>query len=90
MKIFNDHPLLRLLFIFSYIISVAYLLISQPWSWINIFIILFFLYLIYIVLVKSDIIKDKNAEGINNMRFDLLNIAFTVAVVVDILKTIIC
>ena len=42
----------------------------------------------YISLVKSNIIRDKNADKIDNFKFDTYNILLTVVLLIDIFNTI--
>lgn len=42
----------------------------------------------YISLVKSNIIRDKNADKINNFKFDTFNILLTIVLLIDIFITI--
>ena len=42
----------------------------------------------YIALVKSEVIKNKNADGVDNLKFDIMSIIITAYLLIDILSKI--
>ena len=84
MQIFSRYPALRLLFVFTYIAFAVYILIDN-FAWLNGIFSLLMLFGSYISLVKSKIIRDKNANKISDFMFDLLSILITIFLIINII-----
>ena len=89
MHFFNKYPKCRLAFVliyvcWGYIVTVT-TYISTINTIINAIIVACDLFGAYIAVVKSVIIKDKNADSISNLNFDLISLAAAV----DLIRTII-
>ncbi|HBR30767.1 MAG TPA: hypothetical protein DD733_01660 [Clostridiales bacterium] len=83
----NKNPVVRLTFIITYLVTAVWIVIKD-FAWLNIFFALLILFGCYIALVKSGVIEDKKAKSINNLHFDILSIAITVFLIIDILLKI--
>ena len=88
MYIFNKYPFTRLIFFITYLL-IAIKTIIKNFAWFNIVISLLMLFGCYISLVKSGVIKDKNADGISSHSYDFISITITVYSLIYILRYII-
>lgn len=79
----EKHSIFRLIFAFFYFILFIY--IVRDFSWPNIFISLIMLFCCYISLVKANLIKDLNANGINNNAFDVISIIGIICLIIQCL-----
>lgn len=84
---FRKKPIRRLIFVFIYILCAIWFL-NRNFLGVNIVVSLIMLLGGYISLVKSNIIRDKNADKINNFKFDTFNILLTIVLLIDIFITI--
>jgi hypothetical protein len=88
MSFFNKNPVIRLIFVVTYLATAVWIVIKD-FAWLNIFFALLMLFGCYVALVKSGVIKDTKANSINNFHFDILSIAITGFLLIDIfLKTV--
>lgn len=79
--------MLRLVFIVIYLIAAIWIVI-RDFAWLNTIFGLLMLFGCYISIVKSGLIKDVNADSINDFSFDFLSIAITLCFFIDILFAI--
>ncbi len=84
MTFFSKKPIRRLFFVFVYIIFAVWLIIDS-FAWLNVLVSIVALFGGYIALVKSKIIKDKNANAIDDYKFDLFSILSIVVLLIDII-----
>lgn len=84
MTFFKNKPILRIIFIPIYILSVKYILCNGL-NIGNIFASIILLFGCYITIVKTKIIKDKNADTINDYKFDIFNSLLTIVLLINIL-----
>lgn len=87
MSFFEKNPSRRLIFIIIHILCAIWFL-NRNFQGVNIIVTLIMLFGGYISLVKSNIIRDKNADKIDNFKFDIYNILLTVVLLIDIFNTI--
>ncbi len=87
MSFFEKKPSRRLIFVIVYILCAIWFL-NRNFLGVNIIVSLIMLLGGYISLVKSNIIRDKNADKINNFKFDTFNILLTIVLLIDIFITI--
>lgn len=63
-------------------------IVIDDFAWFNIFFALLMLFGCYITLVKSGVLIDKNADGVNNLNFDILSIMITAYLLIVMLRKI--
>lgn len=83
MKFLDNHPKCRLVFAAVYILYFA--IYVTPISVGNAVIAVFGLFGAYLSVVKSGVIRDKNADSISNFNFDLNSLAASVVLIFEIL-----
>lgn len=87
MRFFEKKPRRRLLFVFAYVIF-AIRLVVDDFAVLNVLFSILMLFGGYIAIVKSKIIKDKNANTIDDYKFDLSSVLLIVFLFIKILSTI--
>ena len=87
MSFFEKKPSRRLIFVVLYILCTIWFL-NRDFQGVNIIVSIVMLLGGYISLVKSNIIRDKNADKINDFKFDAFNILLTVVLLIDVFITI--
>lgn len=87
MSFFEKKPLRRLLFVLVYILCFIWFL-NKNFFGVNIIVFFVMLLGIYISLVKSTVIRDKNADRISNFRFDTLTVLLSVILLIDIIASL--
>jgi hypothetical protein len=84
MNFLNKNPIIRLTFLITYLATAVWIIIKD-FAWLNILVALLMLFGCYIALVKSGVIKDTNADSINNFYFDFLSIVIAAILLIDII-----
>ena len=87
MAFLNKHPIFRVVFFAAYLATAVWIVVKD-FAVLNILFSLLMLFGCYVSLVKSGIIKDKNADSIHDLYFDVLSIMITVFLLIDILLKI--
>ena len=77
MSFFSKKPIRRLLFVPIYVVF-AICILAEDIAFLNILCSIFILFVGYIAIVKSGILKDENAQKIDDWRFDFFSIAVAV------------
>ena len=77
MHFFNKHPKWRIVFALIYVLSSVKCV--MPISVVTVIIALCWLFGAYIAIVKSGLIKDKNADSISDFSFDFISLEVTAA-----------
>lgn len=75
---------MRVIFFATYLATAVWIVVKD-FAVLNIFFSLFMLFGCYVALVKSGVIKDKKADSINNLHFDVLSIVTTAILLIDIM-----
>ena len=84
MTFFSKKPIRRPRCVVVYV-SFAVWLIIDSFAWLNVLVSIVALFGGYIALVKSKIIKDKNANAIDDYKFDLFSILSIVVLIIEII-----
>ena len=84
MTFFSKEPKRRLFFAFTYVIFATWIIIDE-FAWLNVVFSIPMVFCAYIAVVKSKIIKDKNANAIDDYKFDLYSIALTVFLIIHMM-----
>jgi hypothetical protein len=74
MKIFEKHPLYRLIFTVVYILIAIRFYVDNGCSSLTFLCQLIMIFCAYVGLVKSGIIRNKHVAAVNNFNFDFLSI----------------
>lgn len=86
MWFFEKYPRIRLVFILDSIL-LPFVSVVKGSSWnATLLVFLMFLFYGYIVLVKSEILKNARADAINDLQFDSLSILILAYVLIEIVK----
>ena len=84
MSFFAKKTIRRLFFVLVYV-AFSLWIVMRDFAWLNIVLSMISLFGGYVAIVKSKIIKDKNADGINGFSFDLFSLLLTGWLLVDVL-----
>ena len=86
MSFFASKPRRRLFFVLVYV-AFSLWIVLRNFAWLNILPSMISLFGGYVALVKSKIIKDKNADGIHDFSFDLFSLLLAGWLLVDVLMS---
>jgi hypothetical protein len=82
MKIFEKHPLYRLIFTVVYILTAIRFYVDKGWSSFTFLCQLIMILCAYVGLVKSGIIRNKQVAAVDNFNFDFLSIVWAIALLI--------
>lgn len=87
MFIFKTKPLLRLLFIFNYVLCVVLLFTIAEADIVEIMIALALLiFASYISIVKAKLLVSKRVDSVSDSNFDFINILLFIGILYEIMK----